>query len=314
MKRTFIAILIISAAIALLIVSARTTVHGKAGVQQEQTSTDQQRKKLSELNASIQELDKRLGEIRGQKKALEDERSRLLQAIARDEAELEFRNSRGYVVVRVDDAISVTLLMHGREKRFRLFNLAVLPANDASVVAFLKKELVAGTAYVRCQDSDCGWGYLYAQKEGPSLNARLVQAGLAFAQNKEWTDAPLNPAAPHRVLDPMGNRMLKVYIVHGKDHYHRAGCSSLEVRRVEVMLATAAPYYQPCPICRPPVLGEGNNSVATDEPASSPTGTPASPAPSTSTGGEVHVKGYYRKDGTYVRPHTRSAPGTKKKN
>ncbi len=30
--------------------------------------------------------------------------------------------------------------------------------------------------------------------------------------------------------------------------------------------------------------------------------------------GPVHVRGYYRKDGTYVKPHTRSAPGTKKKN
>lgn len=32
--------------------------------------------------------------------------------------------------------------------------------------------------------------------------------------------------------------------------------------------------------------------------------------PSTIRGssGTVHVKGYYRKDGTYVRPHTRSAP------
>lgn len=29
-----------------------------------------------------------------------------------------------------------------------------------------------------------------------------------------------------------------------------------------------------------------------------------------SSGGPVHVKGYYRKDGTYVRPHTRSAPGS----
>lgn len=29
---------------------------------------------------------------------------------------------------------------------------------------------------------------------------------------------------------------------------------------------------------------------------------------SSSTGGTVHVKGYTRKDGTYVRPHTRSAP------
>lgn len=29
--------------------------------------------------------------------------------------------------------------------------------------------------------------------------------------------------------------------------------------------------------------------------------------PGTSSGGTVHVKGYTRKDGTYVRPHTRSA-------
>lgn len=29
-----------------------------------------------------------------------------------------------------------------------------------------------------------------------------------------------------------------------------------------------------------------------------------------STCGPVSVKGYYRKDGTYVRPHTRSAPGS----
>ncbi len=31
---------------------------------------------------------------------------------------------------------------------------------------------------------------------------------------------------------------------------------------------------------------------------------------SSSSGGTVHVNGYTRKDGTYVRPHTRRAPGT----
>lgn len=35
------------------------------------------------------------------------------------------------------------------------------------------------------------------------------------------------------------------------------------------------------------------------------------PAASSSSGGSVYVKGYYRKDGTYVRPHTRSAPKRK---
>lgn len=39
-----------------------------------------------------------------------------------------------------------------------------------------------------------------------------------------------------------------------------------------------------------------------------PTRSYKSYTPSRSTGGTVHVKGYYRKDGTYVRPHTRSAP------
>jgi hypothetical protein len=33
--------------------------------------------------------------------------------------------------------------------------------------------------------------------------------------------------------------------------------------------------------------------------------------PSSSSGGTVKVKGYTRKDGTYVRPHTRSAPRRK---
>ncbi len=32
---------------------------------------------------------------------------------------------------------------------------------------------------------------------------------------------------------------------------------------------------------------------------------------SRSNSGTVHVKGYYRKDGTYVKPHTRSAPKRK---
>lgn len=35
---------------------------------------------------------------------------------------------------------------------------------------------------------------------------------------------------------------------------------------------------------------------------------PAGTASTGSSGGTVHVKGYTRKDGTYVRPHTRRAP------
>lgn len=35
----------------------------------------------------------------------------------------------------------------------------------------------------------------------------------------------------------------------------------------------------------------------------------AASTPSSSGSGSVHVRGYYRRDGTYVRPHTRSRPG-----
>ncbi|QPH37906.1 hypothetical protein [Pedobacter endophyticus] len=44
-------------------------------------------------------------------------------------------------------------------------------------------------------------------------------------------------------------------------------------------------------------------------PSYTPSAEPRSTTKSTgSSGGTVHVKGYTRKDGTYVRPHTRSAP------
>jgi hypothetical protein len=36
--------------------------------------------------------------------------------------------------------------------------------------------------------------------------------------------------------------------------------------------------------------------------------------PSLALAKDVHVKGYYRKDGTYVRPHIRSAPDSYKWN
>jgi hypothetical protein len=53
-------------------------------------------------------------------------------------------------------------------------------------------------------------------------------------------------------------------------------------------------------------LSSSGNTVSS--PAAS---TSSSPSSSTEPGRDVQVKGYYRKDGTYVRPHTRSAPKRK---
>jgi hypothetical protein len=62
----------------------------------------------------------------------------------------------------------------------------------------------------------------------------------------------------------------------------------------------------------PPALvaSESATSPATIAPEPNETVSPSTSTP-TSTGGPVQVRGYYRKDGTYVRPHTRSAPRRK---
>lgn len=52
------------------------------------------------------------------------------------------------------------------------------------------------------------------------------------------------------------------------------------------------------------LYGYSNSKPTTSKSTSTNTGSRAS----SSSGGAVHVKGYYRKNGTYVKPHTRSSP------
>ena len=55
-------------------------------------------------------------------------------------------------------------------------------------------------------------------------------------------------------------------------------------------------------------------ALAQTTPSGSPSTTSSpSTSPTSTAGKDVQVRGYYRKDGTYVKPHTRSAPGTRKK-
>jgi hypothetical protein len=55
-------------------------------------------------------------------------------------------------------------------------------------------------------------------------------------------------------------------------------------------------------------INSNGNKTYVDRSLCGTTTTDTTPTSSTSTG-TVQVRGYYRKDGTYVRPHTRSAPG-----
>lgn len=62
---------------------------------------------------------------------------------------------------------------------------------------------------------------------------------------------------------------------------------------------TSYSYYKPSPLA---------TRVPRDTSSTSSTTKANDYRPNNASGGTVQVKGYYRKNGTYVRPHTRSAP------
>jgi hypothetical protein len=79
------------------------------------------------------------------------------------------------------------------------------------------------------------------------------------------------------------------------------GANHVSVHRVNGRRIVRA-YYLRIP---PPVLAKTPADSAEARRGSG--GSSASPG----TGGPVHVRGYHRRDGTYVRPHTRSRPGSR---
>lgn len=112
-----------------------------------------------------------------------------------------------------------------------------------------------------------------------------------------------------------------VYFAPGSLFYHRENCSRSTSLARPTLLVEAAAHAHACPVCNPPVPQKSPAPVATiearrqedaDAVAPPPTASYGSgwtpSAPRHTPGSDVHVDGYYRKDGTYVRPHTRSAP------
>ena len=88
-----------------------------------------QKKRLAEINGEIIDLERKYEETASRRSALQTERSTLITAISRGEAEREFKNSPGYLVTGVANELTVTLLMHGHEKDFRLiWNLRSIAA------------------------------------------------------------------------------------------------------------------------------------------------------------------------------------------
>ncbi|MGH7242373.1 MAG: hypothetical protein ACREJD_03025 [Phycisphaerales bacterium] len=95
-----------------------------------------------------------------------------------------------------------------------------------------------------------------------------------------------------------------VFVTQTGTKYHRAGCSYLKSSSIAMSLADAQAKYSPCSRCHPAISSATPNTPAVT-PSSDTSSAPASVVPSDD---RVHVRGYYRKDGTYVQPHTRSKP------
>lgn len=218
-----------------------------------QSQTDTHRKRLVELNTAIQELEQKAQEINKQKKTLVDERAALLEIIAGAEAEDEFNNSTGYTVDSVVAENAVKLLIHGNPKLVWLYGISAFDKRDETIT-FLKKKLIGGRAYIRCQDAYCSTVLLYVDKGQPSLNAQIVTERLGRVISDEaWANI-------------------------------QNGFGSSDA-------------------------GQTENTPAVTPDTSYPSS--SSGASQRTPGTDVHVKGYYRKDGTYVQPHTRSAPRRK---
>jgi len=73
-----------------------------------------------------------------------------------------------------------------------------------------------------------------------------------------------------------------------------------------VFPASRAPASTPASL--PPAMPASSGGSSFTATATSPMAVSSSRASSTSSGGTVYVRGYYRNSGTYVAPHTRSAP------
>ena len=139
------------------------------------------------------------------------------------------------------------------------------------------------------------------------------------------------PAAEH---DSRADNVT-VYVTRTGSKYHRSNCRYLRKSKIPTSLKEANQRYSPCSVCNPPLAtadvsrqqndsqkrhltGSNGEDQAGDLPSSKrnqPTGGVAEngsyygeTSKATGRPKTVRVKGYYRKDGTYVRGHYRSRP------
>lgn len=147
-------------------------------------------------------------------------------------------------------------------------------------------------------------GCAFAQPDAPLPGLNPVPADsvvmLASGAVPSYDGATVAVFAPSRTLERLVDTDL---LKHYAPLAGQRGANHVSLLRVNGRRMVRA-YYLRIPVPVTAVLGDS----AKPQPPSG--GSSAMP----STGGSVHVRGYYRRDGTYVRPHTRSRPGSRRRN
>ncbi len=170
--------------------------------------------------------------------------------------------------------------------------------NDSAVLADAEKQAREAKFGLWSQpDPVAPWDFRRQPQQPPGYGGR-----------SDTPIVPVDPDAPPPIAGTVVDQAETVYITDTGTRYHRAGCKYLSKSSVPIALSEVQGIYTPCKVCHPELVRpKPEKKVAEKRPRRSCN----RPRPSVGSnsyslggggagGGTVHVRGYYRKDGTYV--------------
>lgn len=161
-----------------------------------------------------------------------------------------------------------------------------------------------------------GYGHAYTVYPFAKMDEFRVHEQAARTAGRGLWGVVTTTEAPKsaEVVTPAKPAAERVYLTSSGSRYHRAGCRYLSKSQIPTSLEYVAGKYRACSVCNPPSVTPEPEARYNVEPQRRSVlggvdlGISGGSDGASSGGGTVRVRGYYRKDGTYVRPHTRSAP------
>jgi len=172
-------------------------------------------------------------------------------------------------------------------------------------------------------------GHILLSNSGNDVRSDYLQEVATAEKIEKPTAKPFVPSAAKSSLGRRPQIEQAVYVTRTGSKYHRSSCRYLRSSKILTSLSEAKSRYSPCSVCNPPhastdaFLGPRDASLTSRRPqrqlrthVTSGYRSPGQVAENGSYYGEIsrntgrpkttHVRGYFRKDGTYVRGHYRS--------